>query len=209
MSPKVSEKYKQEKKTELLQAALKVFIHKGYTQAAMQDIMDEAGVSRGALYAYFDNIEHVFMEVLQFEDRRVLQFFEPDEHSPLWNQLTEWVRKQQQHIEAIHHSLLRARAEFFLSSAYLLNKEHFPYIAQRYRSLAEAIGRFVRLGAERGEFQPRMQPESIALFFISCIDGLMLDTYQLGAERTQVGEQLGVFIFSLRELLRPVTDDQS
>ena len=43
MCPRVSEEYKQEKKHEILRAARRVFIRKGYTRTVMQDIMDEAG----------------------------------------------------------------------------------------------------------------------------------------------------------------------
>jgi len=43
MSPKVSAEYKANRKSELLQAAKRVFIRKGYSQATMQDIMSWTG----------------------------------------------------------------------------------------------------------------------------------------------------------------------
>lgn len=206
MSPKVSETYKQEKKMELLQAARRVFIRKGFIHTTMQDIMNEAGVSRGALYAYFDNIEHVFIEVLQYDDQETIQFFEPDDQSSIWTQLTKWVKQQKTTIEQINQSLLLARSEFFLSSNYVRNKNHFPYIKERYQELAEVIKDVIHKGQETGEFQPQLPSESIALYLISFIDGLMLDTFQLGAERTNVQEQLNVFIFSLKAMLRPTKE---
>ena len=43
MAPIVSEEYKRKKKRELIQAARKVFIERGFVRTSMQDIMDEAG----------------------------------------------------------------------------------------------------------------------------------------------------------------------
>lgn len=201
MSPKVSEEYKREKKNELLQAARRVFIRNGYTHTTMQDIMDEAGVSRGALYSYFDNIEHVFMEVLQFDDQQDILLFEPDDQSSLWTHVTNWIKQQQKNIEAINQSLLLSKAEFFLSSNYVRNKENFPYITERYQRIVDAIKSVIQKGIEQGEFQPRLSPESIALYLVSFLDGLMLNTFQLGSERTNVNEQLTVLLFSLKEML--------
>lgn len=44
MAPIVSEEYKRKKKRELIQAARKVFIERGFVRTSMQDIMDEARV---------------------------------------------------------------------------------------------------------------------------------------------------------------------
>ncbi|WP_010499265.1 TetR family transcriptional regulator [Paenibacillus elgii] len=204
MSPKVSEQYKKDKKHELLQAAMRVFIREGYTQATMQSIMNEAGISRGALYSYFDNIEHAFIEVLQFDDRQDILFFELSDSSPLWPQLTDWVNRQRHSLKTVGQTLLLAKAEFFLSPGYRRSKESFPYIAQRYLRIKEAIESVIVKGTERGEFRPRLSPEAVALYFISFMDGLMLDTFQLGAETTLVEEQLTVFLFSLKEMLCPI-----
>lgn len=205
MCPRVSEEYKREKKFEILTAARRVFIRKGYTRTVMQDIMDEAGMSRGAVYAYFDNVEHVFIEVLRFDDQETLGFFEPDPQYPIWNQLMDWVQKQQGDISLIQHSLVLARAEFFLSSSYVHAKKEYPYITERYQLTVEAMGRVIRKGKEQGEFQPRLEPEAIARYMISFLNGLMLDTFQLGSTVTCMPEQLESFIHSLNAMLNPIT----
>ncbi|WP_232696721.1 TetR family transcriptional regulator [Brevibacillus daliensis] len=204
MSPKVSEAYKKEKKIDLLRAAKRVFINKGYTHATMQDVMDESGMSRGGLYSYFNHIDHLFMEVLQFEDQEDILFFEPSDEYPLWTQLTEWLRLQQKNIEGINNSLVRAKAEFFLTSNYARDKENYPYITERYDNIKNAIKGFIQKGIKQGEFQPILDPEHIVLYFISFIDGLMLDTFQLGSQKTDVKVQLTAFQFSLKAMLLPV-----
>lgn len=207
MAPKVSEEYKQQKKTELLQAAKQVFIKKGYTNATMQDILDEAGVSRGALYAYFDNLEHVYIELLRYEDQQDILCFTPDDERTSWQQLTSWVDKQRMQIKQMDQSLLAANSEFFLSVRE--NKAGYPYITDRYQRLVEVLIAFMQAGAERGDLAPRFPRDSIARYLISFIDGLMLDTAHLGQDKTNVDEQCDLLLFSLKEMLRPVSTEET
>ncbi|UED74366.1 TetR family transcriptional regulator [Brevibacillus sp. DP1.3A] len=204
MAPKVSDEYKTKKKIELLQAAKRVFITKGYTRATMQDVMDEAGVSRGALYAYFDNLEHIYLELLQFEDQQDVQFFTPIAGETSWNQITKWVYKQQVEIEKIEQTLSQANSEFFLSLKDQQKQQSYPYITTRYEKMVDVLTAFFAHGTATGEFKPQLPPEAIARYLISVIDGLMLDTAHLGAEKTKVSVQMEALLFSLRALLGPV-----
>ncbi len=204
MAPKVNEEYKKRKKRELLKAAKKVFIEKGYVHTSMQDIMDEAEISRGAFYSYFDNIDHVFIEVLKYDDQKDGQYFISADEGPLWPQLKEWVEEQQFHIEAIDQTLLYAKAEFFLSSKYVKNKNNFPYISERYTRTAEEIEKVLNEGIRKGEFRPQQSPRFIARYIISFINGLMLDTFQLGHDQTKVKDQLLVLLFSLEKIINPI-----
>ncbi|MFG0212346.1 TetR family transcriptional regulator [Brevibacillus porteri] len=204
MAPKVTDEYKTQKKIELLHAAKRVFITKGYTRATMQDVMDEAGVSRGALYAYFDNLEHLYLELLQFEDQQDAQFFTPIAGETSWQQITKWVYKQQVEIEKIEQTLSQANSEFFLSLKDQKKQQSYPYITTRYEKMVDVLTAFFAHGTATGEFKPQLLPEQIARYLISFIDGLMLDTAHLGAEKTKVSEQMEALLFSLRAMLGPV-----
>lgn len=201
--PKVSEAYRKEKKKKLIQAAKTVFIEKGYVQTSMQDIMNEAAISRGAMYSYFDNIDHVFMEVLKEDDQKDIYFFEASDNELLWPQLKQWVEMQQEAIENIHQSLLQAKAEFFLSSRYVKHAEDFPYISQRYNEMTKSIEEVLNRGEYKKEFQLQQPADGIAKYVISFINGLMLDTFQLGNEQTKVKEQLAILLFSLENAICP------
>src|SRR5690349_25092463 len=56
---------KQSRPTEILDAALKVFAHKGFAAARMEDIAKEAGVTKGTIYLYFENKEAVFKSLVR------------------------------------------------------------------------------------------------------------------------------------------------
>lgn len=206
MSPKVSDEYKNQKKTLLLQAAKRVFLAKGYTKATMQDVMDEAGISRGALYAYFDNVEHLYMELLQFEDQVDVLFFSPNDDETSWQQITNWVHKQQKEIEQIEQTLTQANSEYFLSIRDSKKQEGDTYSTTRYDRIVNALTVLFQSGTKKGELQPRLPAEMISRYLVSFIDGLMLDTAHLGAEKTRVAEQMEALLFSLREMLRPVPE---
>lgn len=203
MAPKVSEEYKEKRKRELIEIARKVFVKKGFTRTTMQDIMDEAGISRGALYSYFNNIEHIFLEVLKYEDLKDIQCFIPSKEDSIWLQLKKWIEEQHTYIERIDQTLLYAKAEFFLSSNFAHDKNHYSYIFERYNKLIEAIEKVLKDGKDRGEFRPQQSPNTIARYLISFLNGLMLDTFQLGYKQTRVKEQLSVLLFTLEKLLNP------
>ncbi|MFD0714397.1 TetR family transcriptional regulator [Paenibacillus sp. GCM10027626] len=201
ISPRVSETYKSRKKLELLQAAKQVFIAKGFQAATMQDIMDQAGISRGALYGYFDNIEHVYIELLQYEDEQDASYFTMETAESAWPRIEKWVLLQQERIERADQSIVRANSEFFLSENYRKHKERYPYISARYERLVQALSAFLQAGAEQGDFKLRKPAAAISQFIISYIDGLMLDTAHLGTEQIGSVRQLEVFLLALRQLL--------
>ena len=56
---------KQARPAEILDAAMKVFAHKGFAAARMDDIAREAGVTKGTIYLYFENKEAVFKSLVR------------------------------------------------------------------------------------------------------------------------------------------------
>ncbi|MFE4573089.1 TetR family transcriptional regulator [Paenibacillus chitinolyticus] len=204
MSPKVNEEYKKQKKIDLLQKAKQVFIRKGYNGATMQDIMEAAGVSRGALYAYFDNIEHVYLELLRHEDRKHEIYFRSDDTENSWQQIKNWLNNQQAEIGSMEETLVLANSQFFSSAQYRNNKEIYPYIARRYEGTMEVLTGFFEKGAAQGEFALRLPAETISRYLISFMDGLIMDTAHMGPEKTKVNEQLDALLFTLEAMLGPV-----
>jgi AcrR family transcriptional regulator len=62
--PKVVPDYKENAKTRITQAAFTVFAQKGYHATIMKDIAEELGVSKGAIYQYFNNKEDILKEII-------------------------------------------------------------------------------------------------------------------------------------------------
>ncbi|MBA2394397.1 MAG: TetR/AcrR family transcriptional regulator [Ktedonobacteraceae bacterium] len=60
-TPKVVE----DRREQIIDAALHVFAQKGFTRATNKDIAREAGITPGLIYHYFDSKEALFMEMLE------------------------------------------------------------------------------------------------------------------------------------------------
>ncbi len=63
MSPKLVDK--QEKKREILKAAMRVFAHNGVVKTKMADVAVAAGIGKGTIYEYFRSKEDIFAEAYQ------------------------------------------------------------------------------------------------------------------------------------------------
>jgi AcrR family transcriptional regulator len=60
-----------ERKSQILDAATAVFARKGFYEASMDDIVDESGLSKGALYWYFKSKDQIISALLD-------RLFEPE-----------------------------------------------------------------------------------------------------------------------------------
>ncbi|MDI9503105.1 MAG: TetR family transcriptional regulator [Christensenellales bacterium] len=203
MSPRVNAQYRKKKQDAILQSAKKVFTDKGYHRATMQDILLEAGISRGALYSYFNNIEHVFEALLKQEDEEDLAYFSRSALSSSKEQINDWVRRKEKSIASADNAFLLSKTEFFIHQSRATGKERNPYITDRYEKLVNAIKDCIDKGIEQKEFCPVWPSKAIALYLVSFLDGLMLDTFNYGPDITKVNEQMTVFLDSLAKILCP------
>ncbi|KOM98781.1 TetR family transcriptional regulator [Clostridium botulinum] len=201
MSPKVSENYKYEKRKELLNSARNVFVKNGYLRTSMQDIMDEAKISRGALYSYFKNRDDVFLEVLKLDDCEDIKSLDFSDNENIWNQLMIWIEDMLDNICKIDRTLTLAKTEFFISLNYKNHKDKFTYIKDRHNRLEKKIENIIEAGIERKEFYPQMYINSIAIYFISFFDGLMLNRFNLDMDRDKLEKQVNIFKYSLEKIL--------
>lgn len=64
-SKKANNEIKDERRVQILQAALNVFIHKGFAAAKMSDIASKAGISYGLTYHYFKSKDDMYAEIVK------------------------------------------------------------------------------------------------------------------------------------------------
>lgn len=67
-----------EKKERILEAAAKEFGAYGYEGASLNRILEQAGISKGAAYYYFDDKTDVFLTVMYSYTQELLQTIKPD-----------------------------------------------------------------------------------------------------------------------------------
>ena len=61
--PKVTEAYRTARRDEIIESALRCFAAKGYQRTSMADIIDESGLSAGAIYGHFSGKKELFSAV--------------------------------------------------------------------------------------------------------------------------------------------------
>jgi AcrR family transcriptional regulator len=158
----------EDKRRQLLDAAVRVFARKGYHASRVGDIAEEAGVAHGLLYHYFrskdDVLEAVFHENWSVLLTRIASVEETEE--PAADQL--------RHVAAI---LLRTWLH--LPDVVRVVVREFgrsPELAERIGDLAQPIDvirRVIVRGVETGEFRSDIDPRVAATVVYGSIDELL------------------------------------
>lgn len=59
------EKDRSDRSAQIRRAALKLFNEKGFSSTRLEDVAEEAGVSKGTIYLYFENKEDLFFAIIR------------------------------------------------------------------------------------------------------------------------------------------------
>jgi TetR/AcrR family fatty acid metabolism transcriptional regulator len=190
----------EDKRRQLLDAAVRVFARKGFHASRVGDIAEEAGVAHGLLYHYFrskdDVLEAVFHENWNLLQLRIASVEETDE--PAADQLR-------------HISAIVLRTWLHLPDVVTVVIREFgrsPELAERIGELAqpiEVIQRVITRGIERGEFRSDINPQFAATVVYGSIDelltGWVLGRLPSGEEDVAAAEKtlLEVSLLGLRQ----------
>jgi TetR/AcrR family transcriptional regulator, fatty acid metabolism regulator protein len=158
----------EDKRRQLLDAAVRVFARKGFHASRVGDIAEEAGVAHGLLYHYFESkdqvLEAVFHENWSVLLARIASVEKSDE--PAGDQLRHIaaiVLRTWLHLPDVVRVVIR---EFGRS----------PELAARIGELAQPIDlirRVIERGIERGEFRADVDPRIAATVVYGSIDELL------------------------------------
>jgi TetR/AcrR family transcriptional regulator, fatty acid metabolism regulator protein len=158
----------EDKRQQLLGAAVRVFARKGFHASRVGDIAEEAGVAHGLLYHYFKSkdqvLEAVFHENWSILIARIESVEETDE--PAADQI--------RHIAAIV-----LRTWLHLPDVVRVVIQEFgrsPELGERIGELTlpiDALKRVIARGIERGEFRKDVDPAFAATVVYGSIDELL------------------------------------
>ncbi|RPF74390.1 MAG: TetR/AcrR family transcriptional regulator [Rickettsiales bacterium TMED289] len=73
----MDKKNQEDKKNAILMAAVKVLTTKGYYSSTMDDIVDEAEISKGAIYHYFSSKKDVYLAVIEMWENQTQEMLAP------------------------------------------------------------------------------------------------------------------------------------
>lgn len=204
MSPRVTEEYKRQRKLEIIRAARAVFWRKGYLQMVMQDVIDETGLSRGAVYDYFSNKDELFRAVIEDGDIEARTEFDAlTQTSPVWPRLEELiVRTEQDTIYQPESATgIRAQIEYVVASAHDPGVEQ--WLRDRYEWFVSAYVAAFEAAVRRGELSPILPLETIARFVVSSTDGMHIGVMAAGAKAVRLADQTQALMQFLTFALGP------
>ena len=139
---------------ELIDAALDLFVEKGYAATKVDEVAARAGVSKGTLFLYFPSKEDLFKEVVRHNMGR--HFAEWDVEIEQYPHGTSELLRHAYDLWWTHIGSTKASG---LSKLILSEAHNFPDIAAFYRAEVvlpsnRLIRRILERGVARGEFRP-------------------------------------------------------
>jgi AcrR family transcriptional regulator len=178
-----------------------VFARRGFVAASLDEVAEEAGLTKGAVYSNFESKEDLFQAVL--DDRYNAQTMRiadlVDESASFDEQAAEGAR-------LLLDKFKRERAWTLLAlefSAYASRNPAYTKRAVRHqRAMRRAVADVVRQHMEKAGLEPSLSPEELAIAFLALSNGMALETL---ADPEGVPDDLLGKLYAL--IARPVHDD--
>ncbi len=168
--PDVSE----ERRNQILEAAMAVFARQGFEEARMDDIAQEVGLSKGALYLYFKSKDAIISAILQFFFSRTMKklqgFLESEEPPSVRVQL---LRLNQYYIGEMKWMVSMQPISFQFYAVAARQKAVRQFLKRYFKDYREVLTALIQRGIDRGEFRT-MQAEDVAIAIAALYEGLAL-----------------------------------
>lgn len=200
--PRVSAQHKEQRRQTILDAALDVFIGKGYQVATIDDIAARAGLSVGAIYRYFPNKSEIMVTLVAERLGRTPEIFArlTQSKGDPWQRLEScidlFVRSLRVRHPVTSRLLLVALAEA------VQDGEVRQGLHRRFQALVEYLAGVVQDGVAQGIFRPDADPTALASLLLCTADGAAVywvtDTPEinLGAMRTALISMVQAYLLN-------------
>jgi TetR/AcrR family transcriptional regulator len=165
---------------ELLDAALDLFVEKGFAATRAEEVAARAGVSKGTLFLYFPSKEELFKAVVQENmSGRFAQW--QQEFADFKGSTADMVRYCMQ----VWWDRIGATRASGITKLIISEARNFPELAAFYqqeviRPANDLIRRILQRGVDRGEFRP-IDVEYTAFSIIAPMLFLIMMKHSLGA----------------------------
>ena len=182
-----------ETRERLLRAAADVFARRGYDGTRVADIAAAAGLSNGALYAYYDSKAELLVEALRTHGRRLLaDLVAAAPARSVTGLLLEAGRSLSRRRDADGYLVIEALAAARRDDD--VARPMRGYVGERVDWLAA----LVREAQARGELDPELPPSAVAHFCLSLAVGTALVTADLDdVDDVEWGEFLSRLVAAL------------
>jgi len=190
--PRVVPEYKEKARDRIVEAAHEVFSEKGYHYATMDDIAERIGVSKAALYQYFESKEDLYRAILTARYRNMTYMIS--------SKLTggSFAECCQEFLE----NLIKHSSGLGLGFEVLSEASRNPALAkvsrEYYRETAEAIEECLEEWKKRGSLRKDFDAHLFAKGLVALYDGMMVHL-AIGTEASEVRKVFAGFIEAVEQ----------
>ena len=181
---------------QIIESAARVFCRDGIAGASLENIAREAGVTRGAVYWYFDGKQGLLQALLS------------EQALPLERELPAdiafeagWELLGRRLTETLNDDMSRQLSKIMLHKSERIAADNL--VAARLQQIRSSFIDHLRLllhnAVGRGELDARLDIDMVSSVFQSCISGLLFDCLPGTASNH---EQICAMLDTLRHLLR-------
>jgi AcrR family transcriptional regulator len=152
--PDTRRRRKAERPQEILEAAFAEFSRNGYAATTLDQIAERAGVTKGTIYVYFENKEHLFISMVREITKTALdtvhEMFETHEGST-----ADLLRAQ---FSFIYEQIVEDKRRREVVRMLIAEAPRFPELADRYheeilRPCLDMLRQAIQRGMDRGEIR--------------------------------------------------------
>lgn len=174
MSPKVSEEYMEERRQQILDAAVACFSRYGFYQATLEHIRLEAGLSRGAVYHYFKGKEDIIDAIRQRSaDQADAIYAATSKSEDAMTRLLDLMDAT--FARTVSPGSVEAnRLALFLWAESIVNQRIMDGQLDSYKPYLERLADDVRKAQAEGKIHPDLAPEGIARAVTGAMLGLQI-----------------------------------
>ena len=167
----MSKSKKNERKEQIMDAALKVIISKGYDNSRMDDIVDLSSMSKGAIYWYYKSKKEVYLNLVNYwviKYSTVINHIVEEDDSPaeqLKDVFEYFILQYEQ-----DPSAFKALVEFWSLAG--RDKDFQKKLDKVYSKFLEFLERIINKGVKSGEFK-NLDVRITALSIMVNIEGII------------------------------------
>ncbi|MGA2892856.1 MAG: TetR/AcrR family transcriptional regulator [Xanthobacteraceae bacterium] len=152
--PETRRRRKAERPQEILEAAFVEFSRNGYAQTTLDQIAEHAGVTKGTIYVYFENKEHLFISMVHEFTKATTEIvhgmFESHDGST-----ADLLRAQ---FSFIYEHIVSDKRRREVVRMLIAEAPRFPALADRYheeilRPCLDMLRQAIQRGVDRGEIR--------------------------------------------------------
>ena len=174
--PKISPAHEQQRRAQILAAAMACFARQGYRATSMDDVVRESGLSVGAIYSYFPSKEELFLALADDRANQTLAYL-----SDLFRRPGRMVDKNREAVDYFFTLLSDELATFARVNVEFMNEaSKSERIKERQQRRCESVRQFLRWllteSQRNEEIRPDVDVDAAAELMFALNEGIVLLT---------------------------------